>query len=115
MTYFFSSAPRTENKNEVERKTHVGGLILTLQGLLDGLANVFLDDRVLLACPPIRDLREACGAEMRIEDRIGAPVWLEEYEQVFDAALLERTGEMVHRRLGEVGAKDRRQDVHRDV
>lgn len=87
---------------------HVGGLILTLQGLLDGLANIFLDDCVLLACPPIRDLREACAAEMRIEDRIRAPVWLEENEQIFDAALLERTGEMVHRRLGEVGAKDRR-------
>ena len=90
------------------KKTHVGGLIITLQGLLDGLADIFLDDCVLLACPPIRDLREACAAEMRVEDRIRAPVWLEEYEEIFDAALLERTGEMVHRRLGEVGAKDRR-------
>ncbi|KAH9008487.1 hypothetical protein EDB83DRAFT_2323089 [Lactarius deliciosus] len=63
-------------------------LVLVLEGLLDGLY------RVLLAGPPIHDLR----AEVCIEYRIRA---------VLDPALLERASEMVHRCLSK--------DVHREV
>ncbi|KAH8980793.1 hypothetical protein EDB92DRAFT_1973941 [Lactarius akahatsu] len=65
-------------------------LVLVLEGLLDGLGDVFLDYRVLLVGPPIHDLR----AEVCIEYRTCV---------VLDPALLERVSEMVHRCLSKVG------------
>ena len=85
------------------------------EGLLDGLGNVLLDDSILLAGPPIRDLREAGATEVCIQYRIRALVGREETEQVLDPALLERASEMIHRRLGKVGPQDCRQDVHRNI
>ena len=85
------------------------------QRLLDGLGDVLLDDSILLAGPPIRDLREAGAAEVCIQYRIRAPVGREETEQILDPALLERASEMIHRRLGKIGPQDCRQDVHRNV
>ena len=52
---------------------------------------------------------------MCVEHRRCAAVWREEYEKIFDPALLERGGEMVHRRLGNIDAQDRSQDVHREI
>ena len=66
------------------------------EGLLDGLCDVFPDDCVLLAGPPIRDLRETSAAEVCIEYRIRALVGREEGVQVLDPALLERASEMIH-------------------
>jgi len=102
-------------EKKAKKRTHVGGLILAFKGVLDGLGDLLLDERVLLARPPVRDLRQARAAKVRVDDGIRAPVGREEHEQVFDAALLEHAGEMVHRRLGDVGTQDRRQDVHREV
>lgn len=84
-------------------------------GLLDSLGDVFLDDRVLLAGPPIRDLRKTGAAEVCIEYSIRAFVGREEGEQVLDPALLERASEMIHRCLSKIGPQDHREDVHRDV
>lgn len=77
MTYFISE-PRTKREGEIRETTHVGGLILPLDGVFDGLADVLFDERVLLARPPVRDLREASATEVRVEDRVGAPVCREE-------------------------------------
>src|SRR5216683_2307196 len=107
--------PAPELEKKAKKRTHVGGLILAFKGVLDGLGDLLLDERVLLARPPVRDLRQARAAKVRVDDGIRAPVGREEHEQVFDAALLEHAGEMVHRRLGDVGTQDRRQDVHREV
>ena len=85
------------------------------EGLLDSLGYVFLDDSILLASPPIRDLREAGAAEVCIQYRIRAPIGREKREQVLDPALLERASEMIHSRLGKISPQDRRQDVHRNV
>jgi len=62
-----------------------------------------------------RDLRKARAAEVRVEHCVRTFVRGEENEKVFDPALLERPGNMVHRRLGNIGAQDHRQDVHRNV
>ena len=85
------------------------------EGLLDGLGNVFFNHSILLAGPPIRDLRKAGATEVCIQYRIRAPVGREENKQVLDPALLERASEMLHRCLGKVSPQDRCQDVHRDV
>lgn len=90
-------------------------MVITFYGLFDGLGNLFLDACILLARPPVCDLRKTRAAEVRVEQCVRTFVWREENEQVFDPALLERPGNMVHRRLGDIRAQDHRQDVHRNV
>lgn len=51
---------------------------------------------VLLLEPPFGDLREPSRSEMFLEVLALALVWGEESEQVFDAALFENCGQMVH-------------------
>ena len=72
-------------------------MVLTFYGVFDGLGNVFLDARILLARPPVRDLGKARTAEVRVEHCVGTFVWREENEQVLDPALRERPGKMIHR------------------
>lgn len=52
---------------------------------------------------------------MRVEQCVRTFVWREEDEQVFDPALFQRPGNMVHRRLGDIRAQDHRQDIHRNI
>ena len=84
-------------------------------GLLDGLGDVFLDECVLLAGPPIGDLRETGAAKVCIDYRIRTLVGGKEGKQVLDPTLLERSSEMIHRCLSKVGPQDHRQDLHRNV
>jgi hypothetical protein len=60
-------------------------------------------------------LREARAAEVCVEHRGRAAVRREKDEEILDPGLLERGGEMIHRRLGNIDTQDRSQHVHREI
>lgn len=74
------------------------------------LSDLLLDERVLPLGPPLRDLRDLFLAEEFFETLVVPLVGREEERQIFDVGFLEGGGQVLHGRLGEVGAEDLRKD-----
>lgn len=81
-----------------------------IKHIMHDLRDLLLDECVLPLGPPLRDLRDLFLAEELFEALVVTLVGREEERQIFDVGFLEGSGQVLHGRLGEVGAEDLRED-----